>query len=94
MNSRVFNVPSSVKIIEQCRFPKNHIIVKNPPYDREENIEVINKNSIKFLVTKDSGPDGNIDEKLQAVMATGVSLLIIDRPIISYEYRYYTMELY
>ena len=89
---RVLNVPSSIKIINECGFSSEQIIVKNPPYSKGENIDFIRSNNIKYLVTKDSGPDGNIDEKLQAVMATGVSLITIDRPILSYDNIYLSME--
>lgn len=89
---RVLNVQSSRDIIEKSKLPQNHVIIKNPPYTTDENIMCIKNNDIKYLVTKDSGPEGNIAEKLEAVDKTGIKLLIIDRPIISYEYIYFKIK--
>lgn len=83
--ARVLNVKSSIDIITNCKLPKNQAVIKNPPYTLEENIKHLIDNNITYLVTKDSGQDGNVTEKIEAVKQTGISLIVIDRPKIEYK---------
>ncbi len=88
--ARVLPVESSIKDIDRGNIPHNQIVFQNPPFSFEDNLEHIKKFSIKYLVTKDSGKEGNIEEKIEAVNGTGIELLVLDRPDIKYNRIFYS----
>jgi len=77
---RVLPVASSLEQIRNNRLDLEQVIQKKPPFSLEENIQHIQKFKAKYLVTKDSGEAGNTKEKIEAVEAMGIELLVIDRP--------------
>ncbi len=89
---RVLSVQSSLNKIEESGIDSTHVVLKNPPFTLEENLKHIKEFNIKYLVTKDSGSEGNIHEKIEAVITSGIELLIIDRPVIEYSDIYYTID--
>lgn len=78
--ARVLPVKSSLTTIEEASIPIEQVITKNPPFSLNDNIKHIEDFNIKFLVTKDSGAEGNIFEKLEAVKTKNIELLVIERP--------------
>lgn len=81
---RIVPMKSSIDKANEAGMLKNHVIQKTPPYTLEENINHINDNHIKYLVTKDSGQEGNTKEKIVACQQLCCQLLVIDRPKIDY----------
>ncbi|MGN0183221.1 MAG: precorrin-6A/cobalt-precorrin-6A reductase, partial [Candidatus Ornithomonoglobus sp.] len=64
---------------EKCRNLKiSRILYKMPPFSYEDNIKDFN--GCRYLVTKDSGKAGGIDEKLRAAKALGMEVVMIQRP--------------
>ena len=57
-----------------------NIIAERPSFSVEENIALIHKYNIKFLVTKDSGKTGGFDSKLQSAKECDIECLVIRRP--------------
>ncbi len=58
----------------------DHIIDETGPFTAEENIEVIEKYQIKYLVTKESGAAGGFMEKYQACKASNTVMIVVKRP--------------
>lgn len=89
---RIIPVKSSIDKAKSCSLDMDKVITMNPPFSIEDNLEHIKKYSIKYLITKDSGDEGNTNEKVHAVNKTDIELLVIDRPFISYKIIYYDKE--
>lgn len=89
---RVIPVERSMKIAKDSKLNMDQVVMKKPPFTTKENINYILDNNIKYLITKDSGRAGNTDEKLAAVKATGIELLVVDRPQIAYDTVYFSIE--
>lgn len=87
---RILPVESSINRVEECGLSGDHVITRKPPFSLEENINHIGAFNIKYLVTKDSGAEGQTDEKMAATEVTGIELLVIDRPDIGYKTVLYT----
>ncbi|MGN1116965.1 MAG: precorrin-6A/cobalt-precorrin-6A reductase, partial [Candidatus Ornithomonoglobus sp.] len=64
---------------EKCRDLKiRSVLYKMPPFSYEDNIADFN--GCRYLVTKDSGKAGGIEEKLRAAKALGMEVIMIRRP--------------
>ncbi len=50
------------------------------PFSRELNEALLRQLSIRWLVTKESGPSGGFEQKVEAAHACGVRLVVIERP--------------
>ncbi len=90
---RVLPVKRSVAMIEDSGLSDHQVIFQHPPFDKEANIHQIRTYGVKYLVTKDSGADGNTEEKVKACEETGVQLVVIDRPRLPFEEVYYERSL-
>lgn len=89
---RVLSIDSSEKKIKKSGLKDSHVITRKPPFSRDENIEQILKFKIKYLVTKDSGTEGNTEEKVDAAESTKTQLIVINRPIVKYEMTFYQKD--
>lgn len=89
---RVLSIDSSQKKIKKSGLEDSHVITKKPPFTKDDNIEQILKFKIKYLVTKDSGAEGNTEEKIEAAESTNTQLLVINRPVINYEMTFYQQD--
>lgn len=89
---RALSLESSKKKIKKSGLKDSHVIMKMPPFSRDENIDQILKFKIKYLVTKDSGSEGNTDEKIAAAESTNTQLIVINRPAIDYEMTFYQKD--
>ena len=73
----------SAEAVAQCRslgFEGRHIIAMQGPFSTEMNLALLREFKCRFLVTKDGGKAGGMEEKLEASRAAGVRTLLIDRP--------------
>ena len=57
-----------------------HIIAMQGPFSMEMNLALLREFKCRFIVTKDGGKTGGMEEKLEASRAAGVRTLLIDRP--------------
>ncbi len=79
----VVRVLPTDKIIDECEkmgFCKDNVISEKGLFSEQQNIAHINKYSISYLVTKESGKEGGFENKVNAAEKCGVKLLIIRRP--------------
>lgn len=81
---RIFaRVLSAKESIEQCAglgLEGEHLICMQGPFSEEMNIALIRHTRAEFIVMKDSGSIGGMEEKIQAAIKTGIQAVVIGRP--------------
>ena len=77
---RVLPDPDVIKKCAECGFDSGHIIAMQGPFSAVMNEEMLRMTGARWLVTKDSGTAGGVDEKLRAAEKCGVSVIMIERP--------------
>ena len=74
-------LPTS-KVLEKCEtlgFTPKNIIAMQGPFSYEMNRIIIQEHAIKYMVTKDSGTSGGVEEKIQSALDMGVEVVMIPR---------------
>ncbi len=83
----IIRVLPTAKVLAKCESlgynPKN-IIAMQGPFSYDMNIAMLRQYRVRYLITKDSGEVGGVDDKLLAAEALGVRVLYIKRPEIEY----------
>lgn len=77
---RVLDRPEAKQACLEAGVREDRIISKMPPYSVEDNLKLIRDKHIAVLVTKDSGREGGLLEKLESVKKAGICALILSRP--------------
>lgn len=77
---RVLDTELSRKGCRAAGVPEAHVIAADPPFSCDDNVKLIERFSIKALVSKDSGTAGGLPEKLAAARQTGIPVILIRRP--------------
>lgn len=78
--ARVIPGIESLTLCYEAGLLGNQIIAMQGPFSSEINKAIIREYNIKHLVTKDSGSNGGINEKLSACEELGVTVHLIRRP--------------
>lgn len=81
MYIRILPSEESYSLCKAAGFYDDHIIQAFGPFSEEANMEIIESLGITYLVSKDSGSTGGFPEKLSAARKTGITMLIIRRPV-------------
>ncbi|MBP1618685.1 MAG: precorrin-6x reductase [Bacteroidetes bacterium] len=81
---RVLNTPASLQQTDEAGYPPDHVLTMRAVVSEAENLQTMKELKIRYLVTKDSGVDGGLDEKILAAQSVGAEVLIIDRPQLEY----------
>lgn len=79
-------LPTS-KVLSKCErlgFSPKNIIGMQGPFSKEMNRIIIRENSIKYMVTKDSGKQGGTVEKIEAARMEGAHIVFIRRKDMDY----------
>lgn len=63
---------------------QRQIIALQGPFSRELNAALFRQYGVTLLISKESGPAGSVDEKVETALAMGIEVLLITRPIIEY----------
>lgn len=69
--------------IERCRllgFPSAHLIAMQGPFSQEMNECFLFHTQARYLITKDSGNLGGVEEKIKACEKRGAQVIMINRP--------------
>jgi len=61
-------------------FRSSNIICMQGPFSEEMNLATLKMSDAKYLVTKDSGDVGGLDEKVSAALGLGCEVIIVMRP--------------
>jgi len=77
---RVLSTVEAVKVSVDLGFTGKHLFAMQGPFSREMNIAMLRQTGAKYFVTKDSGLNGGLEEKIQAAQETGNRLIMVERP--------------
>ncbi|MBZ5750001.1 precorrin-6A reductase [Metabacillus rhizolycopersici] len=69
---------------EKLGFPQKDIVAIQGPFTKEFNLALYNQYGVTTMITKESGKQGSVDEKLEAAIELGVETIMIKRPKINY----------
>lgn len=86
-------LPESSVLIE-CQnhgFSPKDIVAMQGPFSHELNMVLFKEYQAEVIITKNSGQVGGSDTKITAAVALGLSLVVIDRPMIQYTQIFYTI---
>jgi precorrin-6A/cobalt-precorrin-6A reductase len=75
-------LPSSISQAQAqaAGFMADHIVSQRPPFSQAVNQALFQKLAVEVLVTKASGREGGVMEKVQAARELGMKVLMIRRP--------------
>lgn len=82
--ARVLSCSASMAQCEAAGLKPAHIIGMSGVCSVDLNSALLKQFSIQFLVTKESGDEGGLREKVEAARINGVQVVIIQRPAIHY----------
>ena len=81
---RILPSIESLKICKKYGFLAEHIIAIMGPFSKELNMVLLKEFNIKYLVTKESGIEGGVIEKIEASKELNVEIIMINRPKFDY----------
>ncbi|EIT86467.1 precorrin-6x reductase [Fictibacillus macauensis ZFHKF-1] len=77
--------------MEKCEalgFPQKNIVAIQGPFTKAFNQALFQQFNVNVMVTKESGKQGAVDEKVEAALDMGITVIMIQRPKIQYENQY------
>ncbi len=90
--ARILPRNESLDIAYDLGFKMDQIIAMKGPFSVEMNEVMLSAYNIQALVTKDSGPNGGVEEKIEACINKGIKCILIDRPQIEYKTVVYDLD--
>lgn len=70
---------------EELAFPQKNIVAIQGPFTKEFNLALYTQFNVTTVITKDSGKEGSVEEKIEAAKELGIKMIIIKRPNINYK---------
>lgn len=89
---RILPTADVLKEMESLGLTPKNIIALQGPFSTELNIALYKQYRADVIVTKNSGEIGGTDTKLEAAMALGLPVVMVDRPRIEYDKVVYTFD--
>lgn len=86
---RILPMVETVQSALELGYQRNHLICMQGPFTYDFNVGLLKQIQASYLVTKDSGDIGGLEDKLKAAQDLGVTVLMIARP---QEEKGYTLE--
>lgn len=86
---RVLPLPESILSCEKLGFLPEQVIDAQGPFSYKFNKIIMEEFNIKYLVTKDSGTEGGVIEKIKAAKKLNVEVIMIERKEIDYPKVFY-----
>lgn len=77
---RILDRPESLAIARESNFPESQLILGLPSADLQSEIEIIKKNKIDVILTKETGSSGFLSTKIEAALKTNAQIIIITQP--------------
>ncbi|BBB93289.1 MAG TPA: precorrin-6A reductase [Methylomusa anaerophila] len=90
--ARVLPQPNVLSECLEMGFSPKDIIAMQGPFSYELNVALFTEYNANVIVTKNSGEIGGTDAKFTAAIALGLTLVVIDRPVIEYTCIFRTVE--
>jgi precorrin-6A/cobalt-precorrin-6A reductase len=78
--ARVLPHPESTDACRHAGLDEKNVVTGRGPFSVEQNIALIKKYKIGTIVTKDSGREGGVVEKIEAARLTGIRIVMVERP--------------
>ena len=78
--ARVLSTPEAVEGAAALGFQGAHLLAMQGPFTEELNRALLGQVRAAWMVTKDSGSPGGLEEKLEAARKAGVRTVVIGRP--------------
>lgn len=78
--ARVLPMAESLALCVGAGLPPSHIIAMQGPFSMEMNLATLRSIHAEYMVTKESGHAGGMDDKIAAAQASGCKLVVIGRP--------------
>ena len=89
---RLLPTSENIAKCQRLGLDKRQIIAMQGPFSYELNLAMFRHYQINGLVTKETGTEGSLDEKVRAATALGITTIIINRPKVDYPQVYSTVE--
>ncbi len=80
MYARILPSPVSLRQALECGFADENLVRQRPPFTVEQNRELFRRYNVDALVTKASGREGGVVEKVTAARELAMNVLMIRRP--------------
>ncbi len=77
---------------EELGLPQKNIIAIQGPFTMEFNKALFQQFQVTLMVTKESGKEGAVDEKVEAAVELGIETILIKRPRIQYGITYSNVQ--
>lgn len=77
---------------ERLGFPQKDIVAMQGPFSKELNKALYTNFGVTLMITKESGKQGSVDEKIEAAKELGIETVVIRRPKINYENVFSTID--
>jgi precorrin-6x reductase len=78
--ARILPSPVSLRQALEFGFAEENLVRLRPPFSIEQNRELFRRGQVDVLVTKASGREGGVVEKVTAARELGMNILMIRRP--------------
>ena len=78
--ARVLPTADSLERCARAGIPASHVIAMQGPFSAAFNAALYDQLDIRVMVTKDSGREGGLEEKVLPALARELDVIIIDRP--------------
>lgn len=82
---RVLPLPNILQKLIESGIKLEDIIAIKGPFGKEINDGIIKEYNIKAIITKDSGLEGGIKEKIESALENEANVIVISKPKIKYE---------
>ncbi|RFU64518.1 precorrin-6A reductase [Peribacillus saganii] len=69
---------------EKLGIPQKNIVAIQGPFTKEFNTALFRQYGVTVMISKESGKEGSVDEKLDAAIDLGIQTIMIGRPKIQY----------
>lgn len=89
---RVLPLPNILQKLIDSGIKVEDIVAIKGPFGKEINNGIIKEYKIKSIITKDSGLEGGIKEKIESALENDINLIVISRPEIKYDNFYQNID--
>ncbi len=90
--ARVVPLVENMEKCLQLGFDQTDIVGIQGPFSLAFNREMYRHYKTTLMITKESGPNGSVDEKIKAALEMGIEVVVIARPKISYSCKHSSFD--
>lgn len=89
---RALPIQDSVRKCTEIGLSIEQLILEKGPFSTEKNIEHFKNSNAQIVVSKDSGEEGGIREKIEACKILNIPIIIVKRKAFDYKYKFSSLE--